>query len=87
VLANIRAAPPATGGRGFLADDGDAPASARLQAADRIVKPVLDRVGERLFVQKDERQEVTVHLGGERLADIVTQLRALGAIEGEATEE
>jgi hypothetical protein len=50
-------------------DDLEAPASARLAAADRIIERILGRVGEKLLVQKQERPEVTVRYDVERLAD------------------
>ena len=55
----------------------EAPASARLQAADRIVEHILGRVGEKLLVQKAERREVTVRYDVERLAEIVGELKKL----------
>jgi hypothetical protein len=65
-------------------DDLEAPASARLAAADRIIERLLGRVGEKLLVQKAERREVTVRYDVERLAEIVRELKALGAIKAEA---
>jgi hypothetical protein len=64
--------------------DEEASASARLQAADRIVERILGRVGEKLLVEKEQRAEVTVRYDMERLAEIVSELKALGAIDGEA---
>jgi hypothetical protein len=57
-------------------DDHAAPASARLQAAERIVERILGKVGERLLVEKQERREVTVRYDVERLAGIVGSSRA-----------
>jgi hypothetical protein len=64
-------------------DDTEAPHPARLQAADRIVERLIGKVGERLTVHKEERAEVTVRYDVERLAEIVAELKRLGAIEGE----
>jgi hypothetical protein len=52
-------------------DDREAPAAARLAAADRVVERLLGRVGEKLLVQRGERREVTVRYDVERLAEIV----------------
>jgi hypothetical protein len=41
-------------------------------------------LGEKLSVQKKERHDVTVRLDVERLEEIVRELKALGAIDGEA---
>jgi hypothetical protein len=60
--------------------DEEAPASARPQAVDRIVERLLGRVGEKLLVQRHERQ-VTVHCDVEWLAEIVSELKRMGAIE------
>ena len=57
------------------------PASARLQAADRIVERILGKVGEKLLAQKAERREVTVRYDVERLAEIVGELKRMGAID------
>jgi hypothetical protein len=67
--------------------DEKAPAAARLQAADRIVERILGRVGEKLLVQKSERREVTVRYDVERLAEIVGELRRMGAIDGEVADD
>jgi hypothetical protein len=47
---------------------------------DRIVERLLGRVGEKLLVQRHERQ-VTVHCDVEWLAEIVSELKRMGAIE------
>ena len=63
-----------------------APASARLQAADRIVERILGKVGEKLLVQKAERREVTVRYDVERLAEIAAELKRMGAIDGDVAK-
>jgi hypothetical protein len=38
-------------------------------------------VGEKLFVQQEQRKEVTVRYDVERLAEIVAELKRMGAID------
>jgi hypothetical protein len=67
-------------------DSQDAPDQARLAAADRIVERLIGKVGERLTIHKEQRAEVTVRYDVERLREIVAELKALGAIDAEATK-
>jgi hypothetical protein len=64
-----------------VADNQEAPDQARLAAAGRIVERLIGKVGERLTVHKGARSEVIVRYDLERLAEIVGELRRMGAIE------
>jgi hypothetical protein len=64
--------------------DEEAPASARCRQPTGSWKRILGRLGEKLSVQKKERHDVTVRLDVERLEEIVRELKALGAIDGES---
>jgi hypothetical protein len=67
-------------------DDRAAPGSTRLAAADRIVERILGKATERLLAQQQTRAEVTVRYDVERLSELVSELKRMGAIEGETVD-